>query len=212
MESHQELGNRLELFFIDETSPGSIFWKPRGALLFNNLIKIMRDLYDRYGYTEVVSPNIFDKKLWEMSGHWEKYRENMFLLENIHHDKAIVVTDNVDVSDSKISASNESPDVLVIESPCEKRDNSAHQFAMKAMNCISGDAIISLADNTSVPLLELSITESDVIGYDKKQKGLVRTKKINFLDQGEKKCIELTFIDGRKLKCTPDHQILTEDG
>src|SRR5271170_2561531 len=84
MESHQELGNRLELFFIDETSPGSIFWKPRGAALFNNLIKIIRDLYDIYGYMEVVSPNIYDKKLWEISGHWDKYKENMFILENIH--------------------------------------------------------------------------------------------------------------------------------
>jgi threonyl-tRNA synthetase len=84
MESHQDLGNRLELFFIDETSPGSIFWKPRGAALFNNLIKIIRDLYDIYGYVEVVSPNIYDKKLWEVSGHWDKYKENMFILEDIH--------------------------------------------------------------------------------------------------------------------------------
>lgn len=85
MQSHQELGNKLELFFIDETSPGSIFWKPRGALLFNNLSKLMRDHYDNYNYVEVISPNIYDKKLWVTSGHWDKYQENMFLLEDFHH-------------------------------------------------------------------------------------------------------------------------------
>lgn len=85
IKTHQEIGNALELFFINETSPGSIFWKPRGALLFNNLIKLIRGLYYKYGYTEVVTPNIFEKQLWETSGHWDKYRENMFILENHHH-------------------------------------------------------------------------------------------------------------------------------
>jgi threonyl-tRNA synthetase len=86
MESHLELGNKLNLFFVSDVSPGSIFWKPRGTILFNNLIKLMRNLYDMYGYIEVVTPNIYDKKLWETSGHWDKYRENMFLIEQKDND------------------------------------------------------------------------------------------------------------------------------
>jgi threonyl-tRNA synthetase len=82
MQSHQELGDSLNLFFIDQYSPGSIFWKPRGALLYNNLIAYMRQLYKLYGYQEVITPNIYDKKLWQKSGHWDKYRENMFLIQD----------------------------------------------------------------------------------------------------------------------------------
>ena len=121
METHQEIGTRLELFFIDDTSPGSIFWKPRGTVLFNNLINIIRDLYDTYQYTEVITPNIFEKKLWETSGHWDKYRENMFLLEDIHHDKPII------------------PDTDLSTIHLEKSDISEHtdtqKFSLKAMNC-----------------------------------------------------------------------------
>lgn len=110
--THQELGNKLELFFVDDSSPGSIFWKPRGALLFNNLIKLMRDLYNLHDFVEVVTPNMYDKKLWETSGHWDKYRENMFLVERTNHKHE--------------SADNEQVD---------KIDHS-HQFALKPMNCV----------------------------------------------------------------------------
>lgn len=135
MESHQELGNRLDLFFIDETSPGSIFWKPRGALLFNNFIRIMRDLYDRYGYTEVVSPNIYDKKLWETSGHWEKYKENMFLLEDIHHHEKSNEVAVADQSEEKSDAADKGPDVLIIDPKDEKKIEASQKFSLKPMNC-----------------------------------------------------------------------------
>lgn len=123
METHQEIGKKLELFFINDTSPGSIFWKPRGALLFNNLIRIIRDLYDRYGYVEVVSPNIYDKKLWETSGHWDKYRENMFILKDIHHR---------DYDGHHISDKNPHGDIQN-----ESMDDDSHKqlFSIKPMSC-----------------------------------------------------------------------------
>ena len=214
METHQELGNRLDLFFIDVTSPGSIFWKPRGALLFNNLIKIMRDLYDRYGYTEVVSPNIYNKKLWETSGHWEKYRENMFLLESSKTsvapcDPNITIgspaADVANIADTNITT--DATTNAITDVP-----NEDHMYSLKPMNCVSGDAIVSLSNCTSVRLDQLDATGSDVLGYDGSIKGIVSTTKHEFMNKGVKKCLELTFLDDRKLVVTPDHQILTSSG
>jgi threonyl-tRNA synthetase len=123
MESHQEIGTRLDLFFIDETSPGSIFWKPRGTILFNNLIKIIRDLYDLHDYTEVVTPNIFEKKLWETSGHWEKFRENMFIIADTS-----ALTNN-----SNPTGSDDNIDKINIESV----QKSTQVLSIKPMNCPS---------------------------------------------------------------------------
>jgi len=78
---HRRLGKKYELFFFDEISPGSCFWLPHGTRLYNKLISFIRVEYIKRGYTEVITPNIFDMKLWETSGHAAKYRENMFLFE-----------------------------------------------------------------------------------------------------------------------------------
>lgn len=81
LKNHYELGNQLKLFFFDEKSPGSAFFLPHGTILYNNLVNYFRTEYFKRGYDEVITPNIFDKSLWEISGHWAKYKENMFLIE-----------------------------------------------------------------------------------------------------------------------------------
>ncbi|KFZ47626.1 putative threonine--tRNA ligase 2, cytoplasmic, partial [Antrostomus carolinensis] len=70
-----------ELFFFHDLSPGSCFFLPRGAFLYNTLVDFIREEYHRRNFTEVVSPNIFNSKLWEASGHWQHYSENMFSFE-----------------------------------------------------------------------------------------------------------------------------------
>ncbi len=86
LKTHAELGNQLDLFFFDEKSPGSAFFLPAGAILYNNLLTYFRSEYMARGYQEVITPNIFDKSLWETSGHWDKYKENMFIIEKDHPD------------------------------------------------------------------------------------------------------------------------------
>lgn len=81
LKTHHELGRQLKLFFFDEKSPGSAFFYPKGAILYNNLMNFFRNEYEKRGYQEVITPNIFDKSLWETSGHWHKYKENMFVIE-----------------------------------------------------------------------------------------------------------------------------------
>ena len=77
---HRRLGQQLDLFHFDEHSPGSPFWHPKGMVLFNALEDLRRRENAARGYLEVRTPLIYDKALWVTSGHWEKFRENMFLI------------------------------------------------------------------------------------------------------------------------------------
>jgi threonyl-tRNA synthetase len=77
---HRRLGTELDLFHMDEASPGSPFWHPKGMVVWNVLEDLRRRENLKRGYVEVKTPVIFDKTLWETSGHWEKFRENMFLI------------------------------------------------------------------------------------------------------------------------------------
>ena len=77
---HRRLGTQLDLFHLSEHSPGSPFWHPKGMVIWNVLEDLRRRENVRRGYLEVKTPLLYDKSLWETSGHWEKYRENMFLI------------------------------------------------------------------------------------------------------------------------------------
>ena len=77
---HRRLGTQLDLFHFDEHSPGSPFWHPKGMTIFNQLEALRLRENARRGYSEVKTPLIYDKALWVTSGHWEKFRENMFLI------------------------------------------------------------------------------------------------------------------------------------
>src|SRR5208283_710945 len=76
---HRKLGREMGLFVFDSISPGSPFFLPKGAIIYNALIDYMRRLYRRYGFEEVITPQVFKNELWRTSGHWEMFRENMFL-------------------------------------------------------------------------------------------------------------------------------------
>ncbi|XP_014222509.1 threonine--tRNA ligase, cytoplasmic isoform X2 [Trichogramma pretiosum] len=75
---HRKIGKEQELFFFHELSPGSCFFQPRGAHIYNTLIEFIRGEYRKRGFQEVVTPNIYNSKLWQTSGHWQHYAENMF--------------------------------------------------------------------------------------------------------------------------------------
>jgi threonyl-tRNA synthetase len=79
---HRKLGRELGLFTFSELSPGSAFWLPAGTSVFNSLVAVSRAMGDERGYTEVKTPQIYDSELWKISGHWDKYKEHMFLVES----------------------------------------------------------------------------------------------------------------------------------
>jgi len=78
---HRILGQRLDLFSFNEAAPGMVFWHNNGWIIYNELSNFMREEIKKAGYQEISTPFILDKKLWQISGHWEKYRENIFLTE-----------------------------------------------------------------------------------------------------------------------------------
>ena len=78
---HRKLGRELDLFFIDPIAPGSPFFLPKGAVVYNLMVSFMRKLYGRYGYQEVVTPQIFSTDLWKRSGHYDNYKDNMYFIE-----------------------------------------------------------------------------------------------------------------------------------
>ncbi len=78
---HRKLGRELDLFTFSDVSPGAAFWLPAGTSVFNSLLGLSRRMGAEHGYSEVKTPQIFDAELWKTSGHWGKYRENMFVVE-----------------------------------------------------------------------------------------------------------------------------------
>jgi len=76
---HKKLGAQLELFFFDETAPGMPYWLPKGLTIYNTLLEFVREKYTQFGYQEIVTPQLNKKELYETSGHWFHYREDMFI-------------------------------------------------------------------------------------------------------------------------------------
>lgn len=79
---HRKLGRELGLFMFHQWAPGAAFWLPKGTTLYNTLANYMREVLFPAGYVEVKAPLVFNKSLWETSGHWSHYRQNMFLIES----------------------------------------------------------------------------------------------------------------------------------
>jgi threonyl-tRNA synthetase len=78
---HRKLGKEMSLFHFQEEAPGMVFWHPKGWSIYKNLETFVRDRLEKFGYQEIKTPQVVDRKLWEASGHWDKYRENMFITE-----------------------------------------------------------------------------------------------------------------------------------
>ena len=86
---HRRLGRELDLFHIDEHAPGLVFWHPLGWRVWQGVEQYMRRVYQDNGYLEVKGPQVLDKSLWEKTGHWDKYRDNMFTTESEKRDYAL---------------------------------------------------------------------------------------------------------------------------
>ena len=86
---HRKLGRELDLFHLDEHSPGTVFWHPKGWTVWQEVEQYMRRVYRNNGYQEVKGPQILDKTLWEKTGHWDKYRENMFTTDSEKREYAL---------------------------------------------------------------------------------------------------------------------------
>jgi threonyl-tRNA synthetase len=86
---HRILGEKLDLFSFNEVAPGMVFFHHKGLIIYNELVRFWREEHEKAGYQEISTPIILDKKLWQISGHWEKYRENIFLTKYENRDFAV---------------------------------------------------------------------------------------------------------------------------
>lgn len=86
---HRKLGKELELFTFDPMAPGSPFFSPKGAIVYNELVSFMRRIYAFYDYKEVVTPQVLDVSLWKTSGHWDNYKDDMFFTKDDHREMAV---------------------------------------------------------------------------------------------------------------------------
>ncbi len=86
---HRRLGRALDLFHLQDEAPGMVFWHPKGWSIWQEVEQYMRRIYREHGYLEVKTPQVLDRSLWEKSGHWQNYRDNMFTTESEKHDFAI---------------------------------------------------------------------------------------------------------------------------
>ncbi|MBA2963311.1 MULTISPECIES: threonine--tRNA ligase [Ramlibacter] len=86
---HRKLGRELDLYHIDDVAPGVVFWHPKGWSVWQAVEQYMRQVYKDTGYQEVKGPQILDRSLWEKTGHWQNYRENMFTTESEKRDYAL---------------------------------------------------------------------------------------------------------------------------
>jgi threonyl-tRNA synthetase len=128
---HRKLGREMGLYIFDPISPGSPFYLPKGVVIFNALVDYMRRLYRRYGYDEVVTPLIFKNEMFNTSGHWENFRENMFLSPDPESD-----THTVDTSS----------------------EGWRHGYGVKPMNC-PGHTFVYRAEKRSYRDLPLRFAE-----------------------------------------------------
>lgn len=87
---HRKIGRELDLYFFHESSPGSCFFQPKGAHIYNKLSNLIRDEYKARGYQEVITPNIYKSHLWKLSGHWDHYADNIFSFETRDQDEFVL--------------------------------------------------------------------------------------------------------------------------
>ncbi len=86
---HRKLGKQLDYFHMQDDAPGMVFWHPRGWAIWQEIEQYMRAMFIEYGYQEVRTPTVLDKGLWEKSGHWQNYKENMFVTASENRDYAV---------------------------------------------------------------------------------------------------------------------------
>ena len=86
---HRKLGKQLDYFHMQDDAPGMVFWHPRGWSIWQEVEQYMRQMFRNYGYQEVRTPTVMDKTLWEKSGHWQNYRDNMFVTSSESRDYAV---------------------------------------------------------------------------------------------------------------------------
>jgi len=143
---HRNLAKTLDLFHLQEEAPGMVFWHPNGWAIYRVLEDYIRDRLEHAGYQEIRTPQLVDQKLWEASGHWDKYQENMFVTSSESRDYAVKPMNcpcHVQIYNKKITSYRELPIRLAEFGSCHRNEPSGSLHGlMRVRNFVQDDAHI----------------------------------------------------------------------
>lgn len=148
---HRKIGRQLDLFHLQDEAPGMVFWHPKGYTLWQIIEQYMRSMFSKYDYQEVKTPQLFDRSLWEKSGHWEKFHEDMFSLtadERQYAVKPMNCPCHVQIFKQGITSYRELPVRLAEFGSCHRNEASgALHGIMRTRNFVQDDAHIFCTEN-----------------------------------------------------------------
>ena len=143
---HRNLGKTLDLFHLQEEAPGMVFWHPNGWSIYRVLEDYIRERLEQAGYQEIRTPQLVDQRLWEASGHWGKYQENMFVTSSESRDYAVKPMNcpcHVQIYNKKITSYRELPIRLAEFGSCHRNEPSGSLHGlMRVRNFVQDDAHI----------------------------------------------------------------------
>ena len=143
---HRNLAKTLDLFHLQEEAPGMVFWHPNGWTVYRVLEDYIRDRIEHSGYQEIRTPQLVDQRLWEASGHWDKYQENMFVTSSESRDYAVKPMNcpcHVQIYNKKITSYRELPIRLAEFGSCHRNEPSGSLHGlMRVRNFVQDDAHI----------------------------------------------------------------------
>lgn len=148
---HRKIGKQLDLFHLQDEAPGMVFWHPKGWAIWQVIEQYMRTMFIKYGYREVKTPQIVDRSLWEKSGHWDKFKADMFSLEADERQYAIKPMNcpcHIQIFKQGITSYKNLPVRLAEFGSCHRNEASgALHGIMRTRNFVQDDAHIFCAEN-----------------------------------------------------------------
>ncbi len=148
---HRKLGKKLDLFHLQEEAPGMVFWHPRGWTIYQVIEQYMRDVQRANGYQEIKTPQVVDRTLWERSGHWDKFADNMFTIESESRDYAVKPMNcpcHVQVFNQGLKSHRDLPLRLAEFGSCHRNEASGTlQGLMRVRGFVQDDAHIFCAED-----------------------------------------------------------------
>ena len=148
---HRKIGKKLDLFHLQEEAPGMVFWHPRGWALYQVIEQYMREVQNLNGYEEIRTPQVVDRTLWEKSGHWDKFADNMFTIESEARDYAVKPMNcpcHVQVFNQGLKSYRDLPMRLAEFGCCHRNEASGTlQGLMRVRGFVQDDAHIFCAED-----------------------------------------------------------------
>lgn len=148
---HRKLGKQLDYFHMQDDAPGMVFWHPRGWVIWQEVEQYMRAKFKEYDYQEVRTPTVLDKTLWEKSGHWQNYRDNMFVTKSESRDYAVKPMNcpgHIQIFNSSLHSYRDLPLRLAEFGSCHRNEPSGSLHGlMRVRGFTQDDAHIFCAEN-----------------------------------------------------------------